>query len=145
MANFLVTGYLGFVGSHFTEELYYTGHDVTLLDHLSNDYQSYLSHLKNKNTLYISNVEQIKSTIFKKFDIIFHLATPPRSSSLIDPFQNIATICKGMVSVLELAKKDDTKVVFTGNFGIYGYSPEYAIKCMIEYTRKIQGKSNFLH
>jgi nucleoside-diphosphate-sugar epimerase len=138
MASFLVTGDLGFVGSHFTEELYYVGHDVKLFDHLSNDYQSYLSHLKNKITLYISNVEQIKSTIFKKFDIIFHLATPPRSSSLIDPFQNIATICKGMVSVLELAKKDDTKVVFTGNFGIYGYSLEYVITRMIDYTRKIQ-------
>src|SRR5688500_6327261 len=98
MANFLVTGVLGFVGSHLAEELYYAGHDVTLLDHLSNDYQSYLSHLKNKITLYISNVEQIKFTIFKKFDIIFHLATPPRSSSLIDPFQDIETICKGMVS-----------------------------------------------
>ena len=145
MANFLVTGDLGFVGSHFTEELYYAGHDVTLLDHLINDYHSYLSHLKNKFTLYISNLEQIKSAIFKKFDIIFHSATPPRSSTLIDPFQDIETNCKGMISVLELAKKDNAKVVFTSNSGIYGYSLEYAIIRMIDCTRKIQGKNNFLH
>ena len=145
MANFLVTSDLGFGGSHFTEELYYAGHDVTLLDHLINDYQSYLAHLKNKFTVYISNVEQIKSTIFKKFDIIFHSATSPQSSSLIDPFPDIETICKGMISVLKLAKKDDAKVVFTSNSGIYGYSLEYAIIHMIDCTRKIQGRSNFLH
>jgi UDP-glucuronate decarboxylase len=145
MANFLVTDDLGFVGSHFTEELYYAGHDVTFLDHLINDYQSYLAHLKNKFTVYISNVEQIKSTIFKKFDGIFYSATSPQSSSLIDPFQDIETICKGMISVLKLAKKDDAKVVFTSNSGIYGYSLEYAIIDMIDCTRKIQGKSNFLH
>ena len=121
MANFLVTGGLGFVGSHLTEKLYDAGHDVTVLDNLSNGHQSNLSHLRNKITLYISNVEQIKSTIFsKKFDGIFHLATAPRSSSLSDPFQDIETNCKGMISILELAKKDNAKVVFTSNSGIYG-------------------------
>ena len=51
MANFLATGDFGFVGSHFTEELYCAGQDVTLFDNRSNDYQRYLSHLKNKITL----------------------------------------------------------------------------------------------
>ena len=88
----------------------------------NNDYQSYLSHLKNKFNVYISNVEQIKFTIFKKFDIIFHSATPPRSSRLIDRFQDIETIYKGMVSVLELAKKNNAKVVLTSNSGSYGNS-----------------------
>ena len=121
MSNFLVTGGLGFVGSHLTEELHNAGHEVTVLDNLSNGHLNNLSHLKNKITLYISNVEQIKSTIFdKKFDGIFHLATAPRSSSLTNPLQDIETNCKGMISVLELAKKDNAKVVFTSNSGIYG-------------------------
>jgi len=121
MSNFLVTGGLGFVGSHLAEELYNAGHNVTVLDNLSNGHLSNLTHLKNKITLYISNVEQIKSTIFSnKFDGIFHLATAPRSSSLTNPLQDIETNCKGMISVLELAKKDNAKVVFTSNSGIYG-------------------------
>jgi nucleoside-diphosphate-sugar epimerase len=145
MANFLVTGELGFVGSHFTEELYCGGHDVTeVLDHLRNGHQSNLSHLKNKITLYISNVEKIKSIILSnKFDFIFQLATRHRPSSLIDTSQDIETRCKGMISVLELAKKDDAKVVFTINSGIYGYCPEHGITRMTDCTRKIQGKSNF--
>ena len=53
MANFLVTGDLGFIGSRFTEGLYNAGHDVTVLDHLSNGHQNNLSHLKNQITLCI--------------------------------------------------------------------------------------------
>jgi UDP-glucuronate decarboxylase len=121
LSNYLVTGGLGFVGSHLTEELYNAGHEVTVLDNLSNGHLNNLSHLRNKITLYISKVEQINSTIFdKKFDGIFHLATAPRSSSLANPLQDIETNCKGMISVLELAKKDNAKVVFTSNSGIYG-------------------------
>jgi UDP-glucose 4-epimerase len=121
MANFLVTGGLGFVGSHLAEELYNAGHTVTVLDNLSNGHQNNLSHLKDRINFSISNVEQINSTTFEtKFDGIFHLATAPRSSSLKDPLRDIETNCKGMISVLELAKKDDAKVVFTSNSGIYG-------------------------
>ena len=122
MANFLVSCDFGFIGSHLTEEkLYNACYDETVLDHLSNGDQNNLSHLKKKSTLYKSNLEQIKSTIFSKnFDSIFHLATAPRSSSLKDPLRDIETNCKGMISVLELAKKDDAKVVFTSNSRIYG-------------------------
>ena len=121
MANFLVTGGLGFVGSHLAEELYNSGHTVTVLDNLSNGHQNNLSHLKDKINFSISNVEHINSTNFDtRFDGIFHLATAPRSSSLKDPLRDIETNCKGMISVLELAKKDDAKVVFTSNSGIYG-------------------------
>src|SRR5687768_787612 len=123
MANFLVTGGLGFVGSHLSEELYNLGHNVTVLDNLSNGHQYNLSHLKDKITFSISNIEQIKPPDFNtRFDGIFHLATAPRSSSLKDPLRDIETNCKGMISVLELAKKDNAKVVFTSNSGIYGSS-----------------------
>jgi nucleoside-diphosphate-sugar epimerase len=121
MANFLVTGGLGFVGSHLAEELYNAGHNVTVLDNLSNGHQKNLSHLKDRINFSISDVEHINSTKFDtRFDGIFHLATAPRSSSLKDPLRDIETNCKGMISVLELAKKDDSKVVFTSNSGIYG-------------------------
>jgi nucleoside-diphosphate-sugar epimerase len=121
MANFVVTGDFGFIGSHLTEELYNACDYVTVFDHLNKDDQNNLLHIKNKITFYKSNLEQIKSTIFsKKCDGIFHLATAPRSSSLKDPIRDIETNCKGMISVLELSKKDDAKVVFTSNSGIYG-------------------------
>ncbi len=120
MANFLVTGGYGFVGSHLVEELIKKDNRVTALDNLSNGQLTNLEHVKNV-TKKIANVEKIQPTDFsEKFDGIFHLATAPRSSSLTDPMTNIETNCKGMIAVLELAKKQNAKIVFTSNSGIYG-------------------------
>jgi len=123
LVNFLVTGGYGFIGSHLVEELIKKGNNVTALDNLSNGQLNNLEHVRV--TKKISNVEKIRSTDFsEKFDGVFHLATAPRSSSLIDPMTDIETNCKGMVAVLELAKKHNAKVVFTSNSGIYGSSSD---------------------
>ena len=126
MAKYLVTGGFGFVGSHLSEELVNQGHDITIIDDLSNGQLSNIIKIKNKVTAaYISHVEQLQSTIFnEQFDGIFHLATAPRSSSLTDPMKDIESNCKGMIAVLELAKHHNAKVVFTSNSGIYGSSDD---------------------
>ena len=124
MSKFLVTGGLGFVGSHLVEELVQNDHKVTVLDNLSNGNIQNLSHVEGI-TKDISNVENLETIHFsEKFDGIFHLATSPRSSSLQDPLKDIETNCKGMIRVLELAKKNNAKVVFTSNSGIYGSAEE---------------------
>jgi len=124
LSKFLVTGGLGFVGSHLVEELVQNDHKVTVLDNLSNGNIKNLSHVDGI-TKDISNIENLEPTHFsEKFDGIFHLATSPRSSSLQDPLKDIETNCKGMIRVLELAKKNNAKVVFTSNSGIYGSAEE---------------------
>ncbi|MGN6346451.1 MAG: NAD-dependent epimerase/dehydratase family protein, partial [Candidatus Nitrosocosmicus sp.] len=52
MAKYLVTGGLGFVGSHLSEELVNQGHDITLLDNLSNGQLNNISKIKDKVTVY---------------------------------------------------------------------------------------------
>jgi nucleoside-diphosphate-sugar epimerase len=119
--RYLVTGGFGFVGSNLVEELTRHGHDITVLDNLSNGQINNLKHIKDAITAYISNVEQLQTSHFSdEFDGIFHLATAPRSSSLTDPIRDIETNCKGMIAVLEFARKNNAKIVFTSNSGIYG-------------------------
>jgi UDP-glucuronate decarboxylase len=121
--KYLVTGGFGFVGSHLVEELVSYGHDVSVLDNLSNGHITNLKHIKNAITSCVSNVEQLQINRFSdNFDGIFHLAAAPRSSSLEEPIRDIETNCKGMITILELAKKHNSKVVFTSNSGIYGTS-----------------------
>ena len=121
MAKYLVTGGFGFVGSHLVEKLHTRGDEVTIVDNLSNGYLRNLQHIRNSVIPYLANVENLKSvSLTDRFDGIFHLATAPRSSSLIDPFTDIETNCKGMIAVLEVARSHDAKVVFTSNSGIYG-------------------------
>ncbi len=79
MAKYLVTGGLGFVGSHLSEELVNQGHDITILDNLSNGQLSNISKIKDKVTVYIAQVEQLQYIIFNnEFDGVFHLATAPQ-------------------------------------------------------------------
>lgn len=124
MAKFLVTGGAGFVGSHLTEHLVKDGHDIVILDDLSNGSEENISHLKNIH-LVKGSVTNIPAEISSQtFDGIFHLATHPRSFSLNDPFKDLEVNAKGMLNILEIAKKQNIKIVFTSNSGICG-SPDF--------------------
>lgn len=118
--RYLVTGGMGFVGSHLTEYLVSQGHDTIVLDNLSNGKHENIGTVSNRVRKVIAQVEHVDNLEFEKLDGIFHLATHPRSFSLKDPKRDIETNCKGMIAVLELARKHDAKVVFTSNSGIYG-------------------------
>jgi len=61
---------------------------------------------------------------FDDADGIFHLACHPRSLSIDNPQRDVEVNVKGMVNVLEIAKRNKCKVVYTSNSGIYG-EPEY--------------------
>jgi len=124
MAKFLVTGGAGFIGSHLCEQLVKDGNQVIILDDFSNG--------SEENLLNLTTIKIIRGSITSlpndisdnAFDGIFHLATHPRSFSLADPLRDVEVNAKGMLNVLELAKKQNIKVVFTSNSGICG-TPDY--------------------
>jgi UDP-glucose 4-epimerase len=124
MAKFLVTGGAGFIGSHLTDKLVKNGHEVVILDDLSNGSQENLQNSR-ESKLIVGSVTKIPDEIkSQSYDGIFHLATHPRSFSLTDPFTDLDVIGMGMLNILEFAKKQDIKVVFTSNSGICG-TPDY--------------------
>lgn len=117
--KYLVTGGAGFIGSHLVDKLIADGHEVVIIDNLSNGKRENVNPKAHLDTY---DIATIRPELFRRsdFDGIFHLATAPRSSSLDNPYLDIETNCKGTITVLEIARRNCCKVVFTSNSGIYG-------------------------
>ena len=126
---FLITGGAGFIGSHLTEKLLHDRAAVVIVDDFSNGTMANLEKVKDKVTVLKHDISasftELKEALGDyRFDGIFHLACFPRSLSLKDPFRDLEVNAKGTLNVLELARLNKAKVVFTSNSGIYG-DPEY--------------------
>ena len=121
MKRILVTGGAGFIGSHLVEELVKLGHDVTVVDSLSNGKLQNLDAVKDKLNFQKNDVSELPS-FQDDFDVIYHLACFPRSQSFANPKRDVEVNVIGMVNILELAKKNKAKVIFSSNSGIYDTS-----------------------
>ncbi len=117
----LVTGGAGFVGSHLVDRLVKLGHDVTVVDNLSNGDRRNLGDVKEKIRFLKNDVSKIKS-INANFDVFYHLACFPRSQSFVNPRRDVEVNVIGMVNILELARKNNAEVIFSSNSGIYDTS-----------------------
>ncbi|MEM2130106.1 MAG: GDP-mannose 4,6-dehydratase [Candidatus Bathyarchaeia archaeon] len=121
MKKILVTGGAGFVGSHLVEELVMLGHSVTIVDDLSNGNLQNISSVKDKIHFVHGDVSK-PLLVQGDYDAIFHFACFPRSQSFVNPQRDIEVNVIGMVNVLELARKNSAKVIFSSNSGIYDTS-----------------------
>jgi UDP-glucose 4-epimerase len=141
MKNVLITGGAGFVGSHLVEALLKENMNILVVDNLSTgNLKNLESHIEKINLIKfdISQTDWSELDYFKP-DTIFHLATHPRSFSLTDPIKNTEVNAKGMINVLEFAKKHQSRVIYTSNSGICGdplYFPineDHPIDCKTPY------------
>ncbi len=112
MKRIFVTGGAGFIGSHLVEELVKLGHDVTVVDSLSNGKLQNLDAVKDKLNFQKNDVSKLPS-FQDDFDVIYHLACFPRSQSFANPKRDVEVNVIGMVNILELAKKNKAKVIFS--------------------------------
>lgn len=136
----LITGGLGFIGSHAAEYYAKQGKSVTVLDNLSrvdtleDADQSRNTAKYNKNYLEseypdiefiqadIRNMEQLQE-IVKGHDAIIHTAGQVAvTSSLTDPQTDFEINARGTFNILEAARKADTNppVVFASTNKVYG-------------------------
>jgi UDP-glucose 4-epimerase len=128
-SRILVVGGAGFVGSHLSEALLENGAGIVIIDDFSNGTMANLEHGKDKVVIikhditrpFAELVEAVKGFTFSG---IFHLACYPRSMSLKKPFRDLEVNARGTLNILELARLNRSKMVFTSNSGIYG-DPDY--------------------
>jgi len=109
----LVTGGAGFIGSNLIQALLLSKHDVFSLDNYSTGYKSN----EVEGCIYVNDdILNIDKVFDIQFDIIFHLAALARiHPSFIKPHETFISNVNGTESVLEYARKHNSKVIFSGS------------------------------
>ncbi len=119
----LVTGGLGFVGSHLVDSLVENeGHqDVVVIDNLSSESSS-RNYMRSDVTYWIDDVANLNTYryINEKFDVIYHLAALARiQPSFKDPLKYLNIDIMGTAHVCELARSCNAKLVYAGSSSAY--------------------------
>ena len=119
----LVTGGLGFVGSHLVELLLEEGHSVTVIDNLISESSS-RDNIRDGATYWIDDIRNINSAKYvegNEFDIVFHLAALARiQPSFKDPTKYFSIDAMGTAEVLEYTRRSGAKLVYAGSSSAYG-------------------------
>lgn len=109
----IVTGGAGFVGTNLISRLLKENHQVYSLDNYS---IGKVENHVNGATYINGDVLQINELIKEKFDLCFHLAGLSRiQPSFENPFETFEVNTKGTLAILEWARKNFVKVVYSGS------------------------------
>lgn len=127
MQTVLVAGGSGFIGSHLSSSLLADGYKVIVVDSLISGEKRNIEQLKdNPNFTFIEGDVTSDLEIKEKIDFIFHLASPasPNAKSsrsyMAFPIQTLLANSLGTYKLLELAKKNSSKFLFTSSSEVYG-------------------------
>lgn len=136
--NVLVTGGLGFIGSHTVVELISSGHSVTVIDNLSN------SHLAVKEAIakitgsefdtYVIDIlnycDLLKIFQHNHFDAVIHFAGAKSVyESVTDPLKYYSNNVVGSYNLLECMKTSGVnKLIFSSSATVYGAAEEMPLK-----------------
>ncbi len=120
MANILITGANGFIGSHLTEKFLQKNHNVYCFVRKTSD----LSLLKDKNVHLrygdITDYKSLKDALIG-IDIVIHNAGLASDWGSIDLFRQINL--NGSINVAEASSKNGiSKIVFISTTAIYGFN-----------------------
>ena len=117
----LVTGGAGFIGFHLCKKLSGFTRNLTIYDNLSSGKVENVKHLQNVHFVKGDVLDLKKLHSQEKADLIFHLAAQVVVPySMENPIEDFETNARGTLNVLEKARKDDAKVVFTSSAAVYG-------------------------
>jgi len=122
MTRILVTGGLGFVGSHLVDAIAKdNNNDVVVIDSLVSESSS-KNYMVDNVTYWFDDIRNLNTYRYSDecFDVIYHLAALARiQPSFVDPLKYIDTDVMGTSHVLEFARRCDARVIYAGSSSAY--------------------------
>lgn len=123
----LITGGMGFIGSHLAEAWLAEGASVAVLDDLSTGSMENVIHLKgNKRFSYVIDTvmnEPVLAEQVDQADVIYHMAAAVGVRLIVEsPVRTIETNVKGTEILLQIAEKKRKKVIIASTSEVYGKS-----------------------
>lgn len=133
MAQFLVTGGAGFIGSHLVDALLARGHSVIVLDDLSTGRRDNLAgHARDPEFEFVVGSilnEALVDEMVRRADVVLHLAAAVGVNLIIArPLESLATNIRGSEIILEKCHKYGRKVLVASTSEIYGKNTSEALR-----------------
>jgi nucleoside-diphosphate-sugar epimerase len=126
MANYLVTGGAGFIGSHLAEELVRRGETVRVVDSLITGKRHNLAHLRGVEFVQgdLADLDVARRAVDGMHYVLHQAAIPSVPRSVQDPITSNRANVDASLNVLVAARDAGVKrVVYAGSSSAYGNTP----------------------
>ena len=126
MANYLVTGGAGFIGSHLAEELARRGEHVRVVDNLITGKRQNLAHVPSAEFLEgdLADLDVARRAVHGIDYVLHQAAIPSVPRSVQDPITSNRANIDASLNVLVAARDAGVKrVVYAGSSSAYGNTP----------------------
>lgn len=123
----LITGGAGFQGSHLAERWLKAGHEVTLLNTISEDAESNIASFGDRVSVVwgsVTDPEIVEKTV-RDHDVVVHMAARINvDESLTDPRSFLDVNIGGTLNVLEAVRKSAARLIHASTCEVYGYGQQ---------------------
>jgi len=118
----LITGGLGFIGTHCVEKWGELNYDITIIDNLSSNALPPTDKLFKNCNIIIKDILDVDITQLEKFDIVLHLASPVGPVGVLKHSGRMASIIiDDIYWAINAAKYNLCPLIFISTSEIYGY------------------------
>lgn len=120
MKRILVTGGAGFLGSHLTQKLLESGHEVIVADNLYTGNRKNIEQFRNHPNFEFM-IHDVTFPLYLEVDEIYNLACPASPVHYQrNPTQTTKTSVSGAINMLGLAKRTGAKILQASTSEVYG-------------------------
>ena len=121
--NVLITGGMGFIGSHLTKKYIQNNDNVYVLSRSYNNISN-LGGIEDKVNFIIKDIRDITESDVTNKDYIFHFAGTVDNYAVKEgqPYKDIEVNCNGTIALLEAVKNSNlkTRIIFASTFFVNG-------------------------